>query len=105
MILSRSPADVSVPQSTVVGILTCLSCHSKFLFIIISLTLKSCHATDPLSRRFERQQGQMEFLHLGCSSLSPSEVSSSGNEQGLAVGNSDPQINPGTCAEDTEEIV
>ena len=60
---------------------------------------------DLISKRFGVTAGADGVLHPECSSLNHSEVSSSGNKSGLAVGNSYPQINSRTYTEKTESTV
>lgn len=71
----------------------------KIVVFIIDPTSKSRHAMDLISRSFKAKARADGILHLGCSSLNHSEVPSSGNELGIAVGNSEPQINPRTRTE------
>lgn len=90
--------------STVVGVLTWLSCHSELLFISSIQHQKAAMSWIWYQKDLEWQQEQMECYILNVH-LNHSEVSSSGNKSGLAVGNSDPQINSRTYTEKTEWIV
>lgn len=56
---------------------------------------------DLMSKSFRVTAGADGVLHLGCSFLENAEVSTSGNESELAVGNSNPWIKPRTGTEKT----
>lgn len=95
LILSRSPADVSVSLAYRCWDFNLIKLSLKIAVYMIAPTSKRLHAMDRMSKSLGVSAGADGVLHLRCSSPKCFDVSSSRNGLGLAVVNSDALINPG----------